>query len=812
MAEANWWDSYPDSATAPPSGVTASPAPAGNWWDSYPDSAPSTAPSTESSSLGYSAGVLAGVNPPVSEADKYVANARAGLSRIPGTIGGLPHSIGALGDFLGSKLGASPDPGFLTRHTYSPDDITAGLQKADADINPMFGLLPPQPLYKPETFWGKVGQDTLASAPLAAAGPGSLLAGQGLNLVGNTAIEGAKDVFPNAPGMQLVAGLLAPFLTHTAFNAGQAVVGGAKNLAATKGVVEEAATKNLLNAAGMPRDDIASAINQNIPNWQFPNQSVQPSPTTATVTQIPGLLDYTYKDQAKSPTPYRENASTTNAAQREAVVNATPDNGPQLVANQDLLKNQISGLPSGMSAQEAGSNFRQNLQGVYDQRLQNRQTLGDSVFDQLDSSPAIINLRGVMDYATEQAAKNAGEIGSAYNASLGQFRSATGLTLDTAPFANSVLKGLGDLAQNYPKGSAANRAVLDIKNRAEDAIFDQEPAIAGARQTYAAASEPLDVFNPKKNHTPGPIANAVATTRFGGYITPNDAVVSQFLRGNGSADAIDNLTKVFGDVKSATQPLQDYIASQVQAKAIKDGRVDATALQGVIDPYQSVLSKLPFGGIKKQFSDLNSAQVAVDGLQARQKMFDTFQKELGTGKLDSEGNAFYSANKFGNFVKQNQSDLVSAYGKDGAETINQVNRQLQQITQEANSRVPGQSGTPQASHGTGNVMRYLIGEAVGGGIGDITGALMAISGHGTWTGIGLGVAGHVAGVAIPYLRQRLATRIEDVTRKALLDPAFARYLLKTYDPRMPSSTGKKAWDYVQNSLAGSLAPLTNAAP
>jgi hypothetical protein len=80
---------------------------------------------------------------------------------------------------------------------------------------------------------------------------------------------------------------------------------------------------------------------------------------------------------------------------------------------------------------------------------------GGSAFDALENSPARINLTPIMDYATGQAAQNAGEVGQAYQRALGQFSSPTGITLDTAPFANSVLKGLGDLASSYPQGSAA---------------------------------------------------------------------------------------------------------------------------------------------------------------------------------------------------------------------------------------------------------------------------------------------------------------------------------------------------------------------
>jgi hypothetical protein len=413
-----------------------------------------------------------------------------------------------------------------------------------------------------------------------------------------------------------------------------------------------------------------------------------------------------------------------------------------------------------------------------------------------------MDLNPVSDYAIGQAASIPGEVGSAYKAAAGQFKTATGIgPLDTAQFAQGTLKGLGDLAQSYPPGSSAQRAVLDVKSRAEQLIEQQEPAITAAHQQYAAASQPLGIFDPKQN--PGPIANAVQTTRFGGYTTPNDAVVSQFLTSKAGPDAITNLNQVFGDPTAATGALQDYIASQVAAKAVRaDGSIDLKALQGTLAPYQPALGQLPFAQLRQKFSTIAGAQDAVSSLQAKQKLFSDFSTGLGTMEKNAQGSPMYSAAQFGKTLQNNRAAVEQAFGQDGAATLDQVNQQLSDAAQAAYAKVKGQSGTPQATKPNNSVIGVLIADSIGAGTGSGLGAMLG----GPFGAIIGGAAGTVVGTGIAARLERFNQRVTEVSRQALTDPVFAKSLLANYNPKLPSSAVQKAMAYVQNRLSGYAAP------
>jgi hypothetical protein len=733
----------------------------------------------------------------------FLANAGTALARMPATIAAIPNALADVYMGLsGDKSGIAP-----AVSEYMPTEKQA-TDLVFKDINAATGQnFKP---YQPQTLPGQVFQDVVANTPAAMIGAGggakNLATALSANAAGTTAADTAATAFPDRPALQagsaLAAALVGGGIPSAASTAG--TVGG--RLLGRGGTVENAAAARLLSGAEGSRDDLLSAIAGNMPGWQFEPGELQPQPHLGTVTQDPGIQGMVYRDAAAAEREgnpvYRTNELVTNQAQREAIGRVTPDiSGDTTQARSDLAA-ALSGLPTGVSAQEAGSNFRQGLQNVYDQRLQARRQLGENVFSGLETSPAQIGLRPIMDYATEQAAKNAGVVGDAYKAALGQFRSGTGITLDTAPFANSVLKGLGDLAGQYPQGSAAQRAVLDVKGRAEQAIMDQEPAIGQARTAYAQASKPLDVFDPSV--TPGPIANATQQTRFGGYTTPNDAVVGQFLRSNGASDAIDRLNTVFGDVKSATQPLQDYIASQARAAAVNpDGSVNLAKLKAITDSYP-VLQKPPFSDLKGQFSTVEGAQTAIDQLTARQNLYENFANGLNASmQVDRGGNFMYSPRRFNDFVQAHDGELGAAYGADGADRIRQINQQLTDMTQNAYVRRAGQSGTSQAMPTQGSVLTNLFAAE---GFGESALALVGRLSGGVENVLGGGALGRIAGLGVAQRLRTVDSRIGDVTRQALSDPTFAKALLEKYNPAQPSSAGVRAMQYVRNSLAGGEVP------
>jgi hypothetical protein len=752
----------------------------------------------------------------------YLANAVTGLQKSGPALMGLPNTLGKLGDWAIKKTGLDGviPTGMVAAHTYSPEEIDKALYDANNAVARTVGLPEAQP-YRPSTTAGKVAQDILAGAPLALVGGGgipAMITRQLANAAGATAGDVAQQAYPDSPGVALAASLLGGAAGGAALPtvaAGGRVLNdlGGK-IFNTPGAVRKATAAALVNGASESKTapDLINAIDQGMPQWNIPGNQVQPAPTLATVTMDPGLAGMTYRDMTAAETRnnpvYRLNSSQTNTAQREAVGNVTPPgNAAQLAQAQTDLQAQSGALPAGITAQNAGAQFRSGLQSIYDQRVQNRQNIGSNVFDQLDTSPAQISLSPIKDYATTQAAQNAGEVGVAYQRAARQFLSGTGIQLDTAPFANSVLKGLNDLAQSYPAGSAAARAVLDVKNRAEQSIFTQAPEIAAARQVYAQASQPLDVFNPSV--TPGPIANAVQTTRFGGYTVPNDSVLSSFLTGKGGPDAIDRLNSVFPDVKSATQSLQDYIASQVQSRAVNpDGSINSTALQSVLRPYAPVLAKGPFSGLAKQFSDLSSAQSAVDQLAARQKLFDKFNEGLGLQARDMNGVPMYSAKQFGDFLDQNRPAVAAAYGQPGMTRLDQIRKQLDDAAQIMQARVKGTSGTAQSMpKGPENVLGYLIGQAASESGGDLAGAAL----HGIAGTLVGGSLGKLTGIVTMGQLNRFNTKVASMLTDALSDPNYARSLLTNYNPRQVRPIGQRALNYVKNRLSGVVAPAITTA-
>jgi hypothetical protein len=150
---------------------------------------------------------------------------------------------------------------------------------------------------------------------------------------------------------------------------------------------------------------------------------------------------------------------------------------------------------------------------------------------------------------------------------------------------------------------------------------------------------------------------------------------------------------------------------------------------------------------------------------------------------------------------------VHAYGQEGADRINQVNDQMAQT---ANAKVPGQSGTPQASlkprdKGT-NLWTYLLRESLGTSIGAGAGSLLA-GPAGAAVGAAAGDA-RAAGVAtlIKNRTQAFNEAVVNVQRQMLTDPTFARKLLMRYNPQLPSKEAVSALDYVENRMGGYLAP------
>jgi hypothetical protein len=683
---------------------------------------------------------------------------------------GLPVDVDAP-----TSIGQPPGPGFLTQHTYSPDEVNTGIFTGLSNASQAMGRGPRYP-YEPTSDAGKVAMAGLSNVVPSLVGPAGIMstvAREGAGIAGGAGAEAYGLKNPDDYWGQLGAGLtsaLAGGMAPGLIKGGITSAGSLIRPSMAETAAEPKVANALASAAGVPGSQLAQTIDTNLPLW-----TPGTKPDLGNVTENTGIRGLVYQDQvaarrADNPV-YQNNAMTTNEAQRAAVAGATPSDAAaalkQMADDRDVA---LGSIPQGLDAQDAGNLFRQNLQTVQDQRRAMRAG-GGSMFEALEKSPAQIDLTPISDYATSQAAQNAGVVGDAYKTAAAQFKSGTGITLDTAPFANSVLKGLGDTAAGYPAGSAQARAVNDVKARLEAHLADPatgDPAIGAARDAWAANSRPLDVFDSP------PFGQVLATDRFGrGYTMPSDSVTSTFLRGNGSADSLDALNNIFPNRETATRALGDYMAGQVRQNALSsDGTLNVDAMNRTLRPFQNALIRFP--QLSKQFSTAAGAQQALEQQTAYQGLYNKVTTELGTGMQDSAENQMYSPAKYRAFVNQNRDLINKAYTPEQAAVVNRVNDELQNVAQTAYAKVPGTSGTPQ--HNLAIAGAHIGGGGLTGTVGGF--ALGHIFGHGEIGGmIGMQIGG-VAGALKLIPKQAFET----VRRNALTDPEYARSLLVKYNP------------------------------
>jgi hypothetical protein len=734
---------------------------------------------------------------------------RQGISQLAG----LPHTLATTAGNIFGGLGQShPLADWIAQHTYSPEESYRNYLQAGQLGTKALGWPEPSPPYRPQTAGERYVQ---AAGPAAVMAPLALATGGmaaapiiGATLGGPLAQQAATDVeatpgyqsfryrYPNLvpEGALPAAANIAGTMAGGGFDSGLNLAGQYGRRFAFPSSSAEAQVADEIARAGGGARSLATNISQNRPTWTPGTE-----PTTAEVTDEPRLASAQYAVQSRDPAEFQRQRLATNVAQRAAISGVTPDTAPILQTLEQSRTNAVNAMPPGqLSLAAAGQQFRTVLQNEYD-RLAAERAKGGSMFDALENSPAQINLRPMMDYTVSQAAKNPGEVGEAYNRALAQFRSATGLTLDTAPFANSVLKGLGDLSGSYPTGSAARFAVNDVKSRLEADLLQQVPEVQAARVAWANASVPLDPFKAK------PIAQVLAKDSYGrDYLMGNEAVARAFLQGNGSGDALDSLTKIFGTPAAATAGLQDFLAGQVRQNALNpDGSINVAALNRTLAPYQRALVRFP--GLAQRFQTARGAQLAVDQQNAYQALYDKFSTGLGGQQTDTAGNSVYIPRQFNNAVEQADAAglLDRAYGSDGAAVVRQVSDELKRISQ---------TGTPQALLAAPQAPARGW---LGGLVGTIGGALLerfAEGSSGAAGAIAGGKAGEALTEAVARRTEQFQGMVEQFRRQALLDPEFARNLMIKYDPRLPTTQGQRAFNYVMQRLPGPIAGQTIQPP
>jgi hypothetical protein len=200
---------------------------------------------------------------------KFGQNMATGVLKGVGQLGGLPHTVAQLGD-LGMDLFASPrnnladlaagqppasssdsaptpmmapGPGWLTRHTRSPEEVTMGGTYANGEgrfpgifpavsaLNQVTGGQPVAP-YEPSTTAGKIFQSGMEQVIPSLLGPpqsaGSRLIG---GVTGGEAQKAYEIARPDDTTGQLVTGLLAAPLTSLAATGVGRAAGGLARIA-----------------------------------------------------------------------------------------------------------------------------------------------------------------------------------------------------------------------------------------------------------------------------------------------------------------------------------------------------------------------------------------------------------------------------------------------------------------------------------------------------------------------------------------------------------------------------------------------------
>src|SRR5215831_7250011 len=167
-------------------------------------------------------------------------NMATGILKGVGYLGGLPHTVAQVGDWAMDRdammrgyydrpqevPGEAPDyipnqPGFLTRHTYSPEEINKGIFSGISTLNQATGGKPVEP-YEPQTPAGRIGQAALSQViPSLAGSPVTAGPRMVSGMAAGAAPQAIQEYDKNAPvwlklGSSLAAGALAGKLTAPA--------------------------------------------------------------------------------------------------------------------------------------------------------------------------------------------------------------------------------------------------------------------------------------------------------------------------------------------------------------------------------------------------------------------------------------------------------------------------------------------------------------------------------------------------------------------------------------------------------------------
>lgn len=237
----------------------------------------------------------------------------------------------------------------------------------------------------------------------------------------------------------------------------------------------------------------------------------------------------------------------------------------------------------------------------------------------------------------------------------------------------------------------------------------------------------------------------------------------------------DNIKSQFEDAGTAAQTLMDVtqtreaMAKEAQAGAI--GRVmNASAPEDVTKTVGGIFgSKTAVGDMRQLANQARSDPQALQGL--RQAVADHMAKLIGNTEVGTSGVSGIKSDQFQTFIKNNRATLAQVFSPTEIANLGKIAADLKRANRSISGvKIPGQSNTAQDVYELGRGHQpsrvTLIYDFLAERIGSHFGGL----------GIGL-VAGGIA-----HLSQTLynvgVRNIDQVITKAMLDPSFAKELLK----------------------------------
>lgn len=395
-----------------------------------------------------------------------------------------------------------------------------------------------------------------------------------------------------------------------------------------------------------------------------------------------------------------------------------------------------------------------------------------------------------------------------------------------------------------------------------------QPFNADAAQQLAQAKDSTRALH--QTYDEGAIGRILQSSGFkGNYRLPDGSVAGNiFSPGPNGAANVQQFRAAVGDPAAHTV-LRDAVATQMQRDVLtSDGVVDPGKLAAFSKKYESALGEFP--DLQTQMTNAsNASQLMADASAARQSAVAAYQKGiaghfLGLSNPDdvtrtiggmfnsknsvgqisalvnaarpypnatlgirqavvdymtkkfisnteaaTSGENLISANAFQTFLKNNQGPLARVFKPDELQSINAVAQDLARSKRsETALQLPARSNTAQdmAAARAGQVSP---GAAVSRRVGmDTLAGLVGYMTSGPGGGVVAFAARDAAGNLINTLRNAGIQRSDDLVREMLLNPQFAKEMLKKYPSQIPKQVPLQVRNALISSGVGTFQNLT----